>query len=93
VIAVEDHEDGGRREVVRLATGLGEHLQPPIAEALAQAALDEQVLPTIVHVVVPQDTAHADEGVVAHVEGRQLALGRYNYIVQLGLVLGAVPRA
>jgi cation transport ATPase len=93
VVAVEDHEDhegDGRRELLRLAAGLGAYLQPPFAEALMAAARSECLVPALTTVEMPQEAADTELGIVAHVEGRQLALGHYNYIVRLGLAPSAV---
>lgn len=83
VIAVLPIEDRGRHELLRLASGLGAYLQPEFAEALAIAARDEDITPAQLETVT---TCDALQGVLACVEERQLALGRYSYLLQLGLV-------
>lgn len=89
VIATEDHERGGRGEVLRLAAGLGVYLHPAFAEALTHVVQDERIIPATIQVEMPQETGEMEDGVAAYVEGRQLALGSYNYVVRLGLA----PRA
>jgi cation transport ATPase len=83
VIAVIPVEDRGRHELLRLAAGLGEYLQPEFAAALTAAARSEDILPAHVEPVIVQD---ALQGVLARVEERHLALGRYGNLLQLGLV-------
>lgn len=83
VTAVIPIEDRGRHELLRLAAGLGEYLQPEFAKALATAAHDEDITPAQVETVTTYD---ATQGVLARVEERQLALGRYSYLVQFALV-------
>lgn len=82
VIAIFPVEDHGRHELLRLAAGLGEHLQPEYAAALAEAAQKENIIPAQVEDVT---TYHDSLGVAARVENRHLALGQYPYLLQLGL--------
>lgn len=82
VIAIFPVEDRGRHELLRLAAGLGEHLQPDYASALAEAAQKENIIPAQVEDVT---TYEGSQGVAARVEDRQLALGQYPYLLQLGL--------
>jgi cation transport ATPase len=92
VFPAADREDGARGErqrVLQLAAGLGAYLQPALAMALEAAAREENIVPAHVEAVVTQDATEvpdAAEGVVAQVEGRQLALGPYRFLLQLGLV-------
>lgn len=82
VIAIIPIEDRGRQELLRLAAGLGEHLQPEYASALADAAHQENIIPAQVEEVTTYDGV---QGVAARVESRHLALGQYPYLLQLGL--------
>ena len=83
VTAVIPVEDRGRHELLRLAAALGTYLQSDMAKALTTAARDEHIAPAHAWRPLWCDAAH---GVVARVEGRQLALGTYSYLVQRGVV-------
>jgi cation transport ATPase len=83
VTAVIPVEDRGRHELLRLAAGLGAYLRPEYGEAIEAAARSEDIAPAHVETVMICDVG---QGAVARVEGRHLALGRYGYLVQLGLV-------
>ena len=82
VTAVIPVEDRGQNELLRLAAALSLYLHSELAEAIVIAARSESVVPAHASQPLWRDAEH---GVVARIEGRQLVLGRYDYLVQHGV--------
>jgi cation transport ATPase len=82
LVAVVPIEDRGRHELLRLAAALAAHLPGRYAAALVAAAGALGIQPARVEEVL--STAE-DRGIVARIEGRTVALGRQDYLAELGV--------